>query len=203
MTGKDPGTDIHALDADMFAEVHLALSIPFKNGFLTAPEGGEQPDVGIRGGYFKNLPFFLTQELARNPPDGRHRDFDIDTYPASPAHDSGGIIPAMGYGELVFLAGKKGLAGVGQPDQVVRKAGKKELQQEPACQVLQALVGMGHIPVQGHRAFEKGFRFLYLPDSKAGVIVDLLLKKNRHRSDLRIKIADLIAIPETFLKSRR
>ena len=40
---------------------------------------------------------------------------------------------------------------------------------------------MGHIPVLGHIPFEKRFRFFDLPDTQAGKLVYLMLKKYRHR----------------------
>jgi hypothetical protein len=57
--------------------------------------------------------------------------------------------------------------------------------------VLKPLMRMGNAPVLGHCSFEKFFRLFYFPDSQAGGFVNLVLKKNRHRSNLRFLIADL------------
>jgi hypothetical protein len=46
--------------------------------------------------------------------------------------------------------------------------------------MLQALVWMRHFAVKGHISAEKGFAFLYFPDTDPGRFVDLMLKKNRH-----------------------
>jgi hypothetical protein len=57
---------------------------------------------------------------------------------------------------------------------------------------------VGHIPVYGNISFEELLSFLYLPDPQPGGFVDLLLKKNRHRTNLRFKIADLKVTPKHF-----
>lgn len=64
--------------------------------------------------------------------------------------------------------------------------------------MLQALMRVGHVAVLWHISFKKLFSLLDLPDTQPGVFVDLMLKKNRHETNLRFKIADLIANPETF-----
>jgi hypothetical protein len=59
---------------------------------------------------------------------------------------------------------------------------------------------MGHFPVKWNIAFEEIFRLFYLPNPQPGTFVDLMLKKNRHKTDFkdeiedfRIKIAELNA----------
>ena len=73
--------------------------------------------------------------------------------------------------------------------------------QKTTGQMLQSFVRMRDGPVLGHIALEESFGFFNFPNAQAGRIVDLLLKKNRHRTNLRFKIADLTAIPETFLNT--
>ena len=83
-----------------------------------------------------------------------------------------------------------GLTGIRYLDKLIRKAGKQELEQEAARQVLQVLVRVAHLPVLRHIAAKKIFILFYLPDTEPGVIVDLLLKKNRHKQNFRFGIAD-------------
>jgi hypothetical protein len=107
----------------------------------------------------------------------------------------------MGNGKMIRIAGKERLAGIGDLYEFKRKSREQELQQEPAGKMLQPFVRMGNCPVLGHIALEESFGFFNFPNAQAGRIVDLLLKKNRHRTNLRFKIADLTAIPETFLNT--
>ena len=56
--------------------------------------------------------------------------------------------------------------------------------------MLQSFVRMGDIPVLWNIGLKEFFSFFYFPDAQTGVVVDLLLKKNRHGLDLRLKIGD-------------
>lgn len=56
--------------------------------------------------------------------------------------------------------------------------------------MLQPLMRMGYMPVQGYIPFKKFFCLFYLPYPQPGVFVNLLLKKNGHNRDFRLKIED-------------
>jgi hypothetical protein len=113
-----------------------------------------------------------------------HRYFHIYPHPFIPAHDSSRIVTTMRNGKMILLARKEWLAGVCYPYKVIREIGKQELKEKPARQVLQPLVRMGHITMLRHISFEEFFRFFDLPDAQSRGFVDLLLKKNRHYSNL-------------------
>ncbi|MFI5134077.1 MAG: hypothetical protein ACHQEB_07065, partial [Chitinophagales bacterium] len=66
---------------------------------------------------------------------------------------------------------------------------------------LNPLVRMCHIPVLGHISFKEFFGFFNLPDTEPCGFADDMLKKNRHKTNLRFKIAYLILITETFLNN--
>jgi hypothetical protein len=128
-------------------------------------------------------------------------DFDIDPYPVVFAHNGCRIIATMRNGKMKGITWQKGLSCISDPYKFIWESGKKKLKQETASQVLQSFVRMGDIPVLGNISLEEIFSFFYLPYAQPGGFVDLLLKKNRHRTNLRFKIAHLTAIPETFLNT--
>ena len=91
---------------------------------------------------------------------------------------------------MILFTRQVRFAGIRYLYKVVWKVRKKKLQQETTCQVLQAFLWMRNIPVLWYIAFEEVFRLFYLPYTKTGIFVNCLLKKNRHKTNLRFKIAE-------------
>jgi len=65
--------------------------------------------------------------------------------------------------------------------------------------MLQSLVRMCNITMLWHMGLKEFFHFLNFPNAQPGGLVDLLLKKNRHDQDLRVKIAVPIIIGIRFI----
>jgi hypothetical protein len=100
---------------------------------------------------------------------------------------------------MIRVAGKKWLSCFGDLDKFIWKIRKKKLKKKSSCKVLQAFVRMRNIAMLWHISLKKIFGLFYFPDAKSSIIANRVLKKNRHRIDLRFKIADLIVISKTFL----
>src|SRR5882724_8025231 len=119
-------------------EVHFPDPIPLKNRFLGTPDQGEQFEVN----FFLQSPLlqeviiilvekmflFRVEELMGNGRDAGRYPFDIHSYPVAAADDGGGKLTGVRNGKMIFLALKKGLAGVGDQDLFQRKV-RKEIRQ--------------------------------------------------------------------------
>ncbi len=80
------------------------------------------------------------------------------------------------------------------------------LKQIPACQVLQPLLRVGYGSRQESFLKEERFWLCYLPYSKAGGLVNILLKKQRHCKALAAADAfncNLVTAPVVFSGRQR
>ena len=78
---------------------------------------------------------------------------------------------------MVFLPRQKGLARISHPDLLQRKILEKLGQQVTARKVLQPLVGMRNILLEGNFGQEKILRLFDPPDGQPGRMVDIMLIK--------------------------
>src|SRR5688572_12384783 len=93
--------------------------------------------------------------------------------------------------KVILITGDERLAGVSDLHQFIGEIGEKELQEESSRQMLQPFMRVCDLAVARNICFKKFFRLLYLPYPQPRTVIYLLLKKNRHRTNLRFKIADL------------
>lgn len=176
----------------MLPEVDASFAVPFEYGLFGAPEGGQQAGIGKLWVNMKIFELSFAEKFPCNPRNLLRLCFHIDAYPVIAADNGGGKIAAMRNGKMVLLTGKERLAGVGNLNQVVGEIRKQELQQKPAGEVLQTLMRVSDVAMLGNIALKKIFRLFYFPYAQPRGFVDLLLKKNRHGTNLRFKIAHLI-----------
>ena len=132
------------------------------------------------------LLFRRIQEFIADPADLLHRFFNIDPDPLMPAYNGRSKIAAVRNRKMIALIWQVRFTCIRDLDQFIREIREQELQQEAAGKVLQPLMRMRHIPVQGHVATEELFRFLDLPYAEPGMFVDGMLKKIGHLAVVRL-----------------
>jgi hypothetical protein len=131
------------------------------------------------------------QELAQHLPHFRRGLLNVNAYPKKRADEGRGMVTAMGYGEMVGLIVEIGPAGIGDADELVGEIGIEFLQQPTSGQVLQPLVGVRDLPLQGHPIEEEGFLFRDAPQTQATDFVYILLIKQGHDAGANIRISGL------------